>query len=473
MWRPLLLLFSLALATPAAAQVAPNLSWYRIVTDDGIAIGHRSQQVTQTADGREIASVQAMLVQETGDPVTRMTSQTIVREDRSGRTLSISEYSRTGRNWTRTVARIAPGRAIVTRTTRSDTHSVTVPLPADIRFDSGSGLLPTWNPRVTPVLEFRNFSLDAMAVERMTLELAPGAAPGNAAIRKRYDGQELRSVARLELGPDRRIVTVVQPMFSTRIHIVPASREAALAPHPPFRMLGSVMIKSPVRISAPAAKSHIRYRFGFRDGIAFAPPRTGEQGVSFNGTEAIVDICERCGPGLPTDPAYLADARRPTAWLQSEHPRVRAITGRTSRLKVDDSRKMEIFAEAALLQLGRIDFAGHFSAVETLERKAGDCTEAAVLLATFGRAAGIPTRVVNGLVYSRERYHGVAHAFMPHSWVVAFVDGKWRSYDAALKSFDSTHIALTIGDGDRRSITAAGQLASLLRWDSLAEVRSR
>jgi hypothetical protein len=122
--------------------------------------------------------------------------------------------------------------------------------------------------------------------------------------------------------------------------------------------------------------------------------------------------------------------------------------------------------------MGRIDFNGHYSALETIERGAGDCTEAAVLLAALGRAAGIPTKVVNGLVYTRERYHGFSNAFMPHSWVIAYVGGKWRSYDMALYSFDSTHIALTVGDGDARSITAASQLASLLRWESMTQVKA-
>ncbi len=91
----------------------------------------------------------------------------------------------------------------------------------------------------------------------------------------------------------------------------------------------------------------------------------------------------------------------------------------------------------------------------------------------LGRAAGIPTRVANGLVYSRESYHGVANAFMPHSWTLAFADGKWRSFDLALDRFDSTHIALTVGDGDERSLQSAGQLAGLLVWDSMVEVKTR
>lgn len=472
--RRILWLSIAVLAGPATAQVAPagDTSWYRLVAGD-VMIGHRSQQVTQTETGRETVGMQEILLQEPGDPVTRSTSQTVIKEDRDGRIVSISDYSQTGRSWTRTTATIEPGKAVITRATKSDSHTVTIALPADTRFDSGAGLLRNWDG-ATP-LEFRNFSLDAQAVERMTIEPLPHAtAPGRiVAVRKRYEGQQLRAVARLEIGPGGRIATVIQPMFGTRIAIVPASREEALAAHPPFRVLATVMIKSPVRIAQPATQGHIRYRFGFVDGIEFAPPETGEQRVTLAGDEAVVDICETCGPGLPTDPAYLADARRPTQWLQSGNPKIAAIVRHIAPPRLSDPRKMELLRDETLKHIQRIDFTGHFSALETIERGAGDCTEAAVLLAAFGRAAGIPTRVVNGLVYSRERYHGVGNAFMPHSWVLAFVDGKWRSYDAALLAFDSTHIALTIGDGDARSISAASQLGSLLTWQSMAEVRTR
>src|SRR5262249_48280532 len=159
-------------------------------------------------------------------------------------------------------------------------------------------------------------------------------------------------------------------------------------------------------------------------------------------------------------------------WLQSDHRRLKKLAAPVAKLKVSDTRKMEMLLQRSIPLLGRPDFAGHYSALDMLQRRAGDCTESAVLLAALGRAAGIPTRVVNGLVYSRERYHGVSNAFMPHSWTLAFVDGEWRSFDLALDEFDSTHIALTIGDGDARSVASAAQLASLLRFDAMAEVRA-
>lgn len=140
---------------------------------------------------------------------------------------------------------------------------------------------------------------------------------------------------------------------------------------------------------------------------------------------------------------------------------------------ISDTRKMEVLLQRAIPYLEEADFNGHYSALDTLDRRRGDCTEAAVLLAALGRAAGIPTRVASGVSYSRQSYHGVSNAFIPHSWVVAYVDGRWQSFDLALREFDSAHIALTIGDGDPRSIAAAGQLASLLRLDTMAEVRAR
>jgi hypothetical protein len=261
-------------------------------------------------------------------------------------------------------------------------------------------------------------------------------------------------------------------LFGATIIVRATDRETALKPHPLYRVLPSVMTKSPFLISHDAMLSHIRYRFQFRDGIEFALPVTGEQRVKLEDHTATVDICGDCGPGLATDTATLADALKPTAWLQSDAPALHAIADPVAALKVSDSEKMEMLRLKAKPYLGVVDFTGHYSALETLSRKRGDCTEASVLLAALGRAAGIPTRVVNGLVYSRESYHGVANVFMPHSWTLAYADGKWRSFDLALDKFDSTHIALTIGDGDERSLLAASQLAGLLVWKEMAEVRT-
>jgi len=171
------------------------------------------------------------------------------------------------------------------------------------------------------------------------------------------------------------------------------------------------------------------------------------------------------------DRETLADATRPTLWMQTDNQRVRAIAAPVAAMAISDAQKMRLLLQRAKPYVAHPDYAGHYSALDTIARRAGDCTEAAVLLAALGRAAGIPTRVASGIAYSRQAYFGVSNAFLAHSWTLAYVDGRWRSFDLALQEFDSTHIALTVGNGDARSIAAASQLASLLRFDGLVEVR--
>jgi hypothetical protein len=465
-----------ALAT-AATLSAPDdgATWYLILAGNGATIGHSSQRTVADAEGRNVIEDREIRLQEAGDPATTITDHDVVRHDARGRTVAISHYSRSGTNWTRIEARIANDRAEIVRQTNSDRRTVNVPLPPDVRFDGGAALIAVWDPARAAPLEFDNFSLDAMGVEHVVIAPAPGPpdpAGGLTLLRTRFDGGTLRSLARLRLDRAHRVVEVVQPMFGTSATIRPTDRETALRPYPPYRVVPNSMIRSPFRISDDAARGHIRYHFSFNEGLAFAIPQTAEQRVAATRDGATVDICADCGPGLPTDPTYLSDALRPTAWLQSDRSEVRDIAAPVMGWR-SGTRKMQSLLERARPYLYTLDFVGHYSALDTIRRRAGDCTEAAVLLAALGRAAGIPTRVVNGLVYSRQSYHGVSNAFMPHSWTLAYVDGAWRSFDLALDTFDATHIALTVGDGDARSIQAAGQLASLLHWDEMSEVRAR
>jgi len=484
----MLVLAACAAGNVAAAPTPDSITWYSITTESGALIGHGMHQEMQTASGREITDNQEVDVVDEGTPDERMggfsnvakmralISKTVRKEDAGGHTISIATDTENKRDWTHVEARIHGDTAEVTRSTPADTRTINVALPADVRFDNGDGLLRSWTANSHPRLEFETFNIDAMAVERITIEATPnGAAPKGttAALRQRFDGKELVAVTHLLVGNNGRIVQATQPTPGATVIIRAVDKQTALASVVPYRAVPSVMKKSIVRIPASAMHAHIRYRFKFQSGIEFYPPETAEQSASVEGGFTTLDICDDCGPGLPSDPTYLADARKPTVWLQSDSPKLKAIAASVGDMKVSDARKMELLRQTAKPYLGRVDFTGHYSALETLSRHAADCTEAAVLLAALGRAIGIPTRVADGLVYSRESYHGVSNAWMPHSWTLAYVDGKWRSFDLALDEFDSTHIALAVGDGDERQLLEAGQRAGLLEWQSIAEVRAK
>ena len=470
-----LLLLPLLLAG-AQAPAGERTQWRVVVTHDGTIVGTIAE--TRSPDGRETTSDQRFTVQERGDSPTLIVERTVTRRDESGRVVAIAKERQANSSLTTIEAHILPDRAeIVQRSRASPPTTRTIPLPPGIRFDGGMGLLAGRDQSAMAEVEFLSLNLDAMATERNVIAPAPSAMatqPGQRVLlRRTYDGETLLSVQLLVLDEAGRLVETRQPIFGTVMTIRPATAEEASRPIPPYRPLARALVQSPFRIPERALTGRIRYRFTYRDGIVFPLPVTGEQRVRPTGDGATVDVCGECGTDLPATPEALADALRPTPWLQSDHPRIRELAAPVRRRGLTDARKMDALVRVVGEQLPEIDFAGHFPAAEALARRRGDCTESAVVLAALGRAIGIPTKVASGLVYSRRAYHGTSNVFLPHSWVLAYVDGRWRSFDAALGAFDSTHIALTIGDGDARSIAAANQFAGLISWQEMQEVRSR
>lgn len=476
----------------APTPVPANVTWFTIAAENGERIGYATREIVDTPAGRQVTDYSQVRLRNSlertgpapgpGRPssrtaTSRITERSVTRLDPSGRVRSINDNSQMGLIQSSVEVRVGADFAEVIRVVQGDRRTVRVALPPGTRFDGGEGLFSGWDMRANPRLEFANFNIVAMAPERVVMTAVNGGAPDAegriAVLRTRYDGQELRAVARLLLDRERHVVAITQPMFGTHITTRLADREAALRPHRPYPAMQNAMMRAPYRVPDNSIFGHLRFRFSFEGGVEFQLPQTGEQRVRTESGQVVVDICQTCGPGLATDAASLADARRPTAWLQSDHPRLIALAMPVARMPVSETRKMELLLSRAMPLIPRVDYGGHFSALEALDRRAGDCTELAVLLAALGRAAGIPTRVVSGLTYSRVPVLGTSNAFMPHSWVVAYVDGRWKSFDLALERFDSSHIALTIGDGNSRSIMAASQLASLLRWDAMMEVRRR
>jgi len=85
------------------------------------------------------------------------------------------------------------------------------------------------------------------------------------------------------------------------------------------------------------------------------------------------------------------------------------------------------------------------SAREVLRTLRGDCNEHAVLLTALARAAGIPARVVAGVVYQDGD-------FFYHAWNELWLDG-WVSADAVFAQMptDATHVKLLEGGPERHA----------------------
>jgi hypothetical protein len=458
--------------TPGTPKPTPesNRRWFKIVTADGTQIGHGWNQ-QRVVDGQRISTQHQILKTREFRHSTRLVTETTTRiTGADGRLVEIENISRIDREVNRIRVKIQGDVAEVERTGRAGARRMTVALPANTQFDGGDALIRAWDFDRTPKLTFQAFSLSALAVERVEVVRAP---KDRSFYRYSYDGPYLRAATMITRGADGRLVASQQKLFGTAISLVPTSQTDAEKDTPPFSPLQTGRIKSPYKIGQAALEGQIRYRFRFNQAVPFPLPQTGEQRMRIDGDELVVDVCKTCGPAQTLTAEERADALRPTLWMQYDHPRLEKIAKAFRNRAVPDAEKMNMLAKAARQKLQIIDFAGHYSAADAIMRRRGDCSEDAVVLAALGRAVGIPTRVVSGLAYARERYHGVSHSFLPHSWTIAWIDGRWQSFDMSLGAFDAAHIAFSMGDGDPRAITSSDQLAGLVDWVSMVEVKKR
>ena len=84
-----------------------------------------------------------------------------------------------------------------------------------------------------------------------------------------------------------------------------------------------------------------------------------------------------------------------------------------------------------------------YSALDVLKQREAECQGHSMLYAALARSLGIPTRLLNGLVYSQEY-----DAFLYHTWVESYIDYRWQAIDPVLgqRHADATHIVLIEGE---------------------------
>jgi len=89
------------------------------------------------------------------------------------------------------------------------------------------------------------------------------------------------------------------------------------------------------------------------------------------------------------------------------------------------------------------------SARQVLESRQGDCNEHAALYTALARAAGVPTRVAAGIVYTESLF--TRGSFYYHAWPEVWL-GQWVAVDPTFGQFpaDATHIKLVEGGLDQQ-----------------------
>ncbi|HSD59688.1 MAG TPA: transglutaminase-like domain-containing protein, partial [Burkholderiales bacterium] len=144
------------------------------------------------------------------------------------------------------------------------------------------------------------------------------------------------------------------------------------------------------------------------------------------------------GAATAPDPKLL----RPSLNVQSTDPAVGQLTRRI--LGTERGRLAQVRMLVAWIQDNvKREPVDVFSALDVLAAGRAECQGHAWLYAALARNAGIPTRMVSGLVYSDE-----LGGFLYHSWNESLVDGAWLPVDATFGQVgaDATHIRMLEGD---------------------------
>ena len=99
-----------------------------------------------------------------------------------------------------------------------------------------------------------------------------------------------------------------------------------------------------------------------------------------------------------------------------------------------------------------------FTALDVLEGEKAECQGHAYLYTAFARSAGIPTRIVSGIVYAAD-FKG----FLYHSWAESLIEGSWISIDPTTSQLpsDATHIKLIEGESMSSLVPMAGMIGKL------------
>lgn len=197
----------------------------------------------------------------------------------------------------------------------------------------------------------------------------------------------------------------------------------------------------------------VTYRIAAREGgtIPDFPETAMQKVISRTPGELRLQVSRIDHAGLAKRPAQPPPAGfepflQSTVFITSDDARVREMA---AQAQVKDLPRHEAADRLRRLVSREIEYKGlgtaFATAAEVCRTRQGDCTEHGVLLAALGRAAGIPTRVVTGLIYVPSMA-GQENVLGFHMWTQFWVNGAWVDLDAAFDQTDCdpTHLALGV-----------------------------
>jgi hypothetical protein len=206
----------------------------------------------------------------------------------------------------------------------------------------------------------------------------------------------------------------------------------------------------------PDPRHTTRLRIAISDAPA-APPATAVQRCEPEGGGWTCDI--RAG-AWSADIPPAEDYLKPTVSVPSDTRAIRDLAHKIAGTASTPEEQIRLLLSWIQKNIERVPV-DSFSALDVLQTRQAECQGHAYLYTAFARSLGIPTRVLNGLVYS-EQFKG----FLYHSWSESFVDSRWQAVDPSFGQSvaDATHIMVVEGD-------SAADIMPLIDWVGKVRIR--
>jgi hypothetical protein len=163
----------------------------------------------------------------------------------------------------------------------------------------------------------------------------------------------------------------------------------------------------------------------------------------------------------PKLPLTITDAElrrylEPTAMAQSDDPRIIAAAAQIVGTETNSLAAAALIVSAVFDSIDKqAGVRGSATASEVLNNGAGDCTEHAVLVVALMRAAGIPARAVDGIVFAADQGGNGMAGY--HAWAEIWL-GQWIGVDATVDETGTSARYLEFGVDEPGSLGSGGKM---------------
>ncbi len=246
------------------------------------------------------------------------------------------------------------------------------------------------------------------------------------------------------IGPNGERLKEEGLMGLTLIMTTERKALSGVRPYPEIDMAEEVSVASNRVLDDPSRLTYLKLRLAGGD-LKGLDIDGGRQQVRDSLLEIFLERAPlSIKPSLAKKHDGLGNYLRPEPMVQSDHASIkeqaREIVGSVTEPELKARRILEWVYQS----LDKRSTVSVPNALGTLQQKAGDCNEHAVLFAALLRAEDIPSKLCAGLVYTRGRFYY-------HAWNEVFL-GRWITADSLMGQMpaDVAHVRLVEGGPERQ-----------------------